>query len=101
LDYTKAIEVDPVYVEAYNNRGCLLVEEGEFEEAIRDLSYAIEIKPYYATAYFNRGSAWRGLKEYRKAIEDFRKAMAIDPAKREKALAEIKFCESRIKNRSL
>jgi tetratricopeptide (TPR) repeat protein len=74
------------------------VEEGDFEAAIRDLSYAIEIKPYYATAYFNRGSAWRGLKEYRKAIEDFKKAMEIDPSRSEKAKSEIKFCESRIKN---
>jgi len=98
MDYTKVIEIDPGYIEAYNNRGCLLVEEGNFERAIRDFSYAIEIKPDYATAYFNRGSAWRSLKEYRSAIEDFEKAMTIDPAKRERALAEIKFCESRIKN---
>ena len=101
MDYTKAIEINPYYVDAYNNRGCLLVEEGDYERAIKDFTHAINTKPDYATAYFNRGSAWRGLKEYKNAIEDFKKAMELDPAKKEKASAEIKFCESRIKDLSL
>ena len=75
-----------------------MVDEGDYEGSIKDFTHAIKLRPDYATAYFNRGSAWRGLKEYKNAIEDFKKAMDIDPTKREKALAEIKFCESRIKN---
>jgi len=101
MDYTKVIEIEPSHINAFNNRGCLLVEEGDFERAIKDFTQAIKIKPDHATAYFNRGSAWRGLKEYENAIEDFKKAMKLDPAKKEKALAEIRFCESKIKDVSL
>jgi tetratricopeptide (TPR) repeat protein len=101
MDYTKAIEINPDYVDAYINRGSLLLEEGDFEGAIKDFTHAIRTNPYHATAYFNRGSAWRGIKEYKNAIEDFKRAMELDPAKKEKASAEIKFCESRIKDLSL
>jgi len=100
-DYNQAIKINPNYVDAYNNRGCLLVEEGDYERAIKDFAHAIKINPYHATAYFNRGSAWRGLKEYKNAIEDFKRAMELDPTKKEKASAEIKFCESRIKDLSM
>ena len=84
--------------DAYNNRGCLLVEEGDFERAIADFTHVIGIEPNNATAYYNRGSAWRGLKEYRKAIEDFKKSIALDPSKKDRAETEIKYCESRIKD---
>jgi tetratricopeptide (TPR) repeat protein len=97
-DYTKAIEINPNYAEAYNNRGCLLVGDGDYEEAIKDFTHAIKVKPDYATAYFNRGSARRGLGEYGDAIPDFRKAMELDSSKKERALEEIKFCESKIRH---
>lgn len=96
-DYTKAIEIDSNYAEAYCNRGCLLARDREYEEAIKDFTSAIRIRPDYATAYFNRGSAWRGLREYDDAIEDFKKAMEFDPSKKERALEEIRFCESKIR----
>ena len=97
-DYTKAVEINPDYTEAYNNRGCLLVDDREYEQAIKDFTYAIKVKPDYASAYFNRGSALIGLKEYKKAIQDLKRAMELDPTRRERALKEIKFCESKLKD---
>jgi tetratricopeptide (TPR) repeat protein len=73
------------------------VGEGEYEEAIKDFTSAIKIRPDYATAYFNRGNAWRGLREYDDAIRDFKKAMELDPSKKERALEEIRFCESKMR----
>jgi len=97
-DYTKAVEINPDYAEAYNNRGCLLVDDREYEQAIKDFTHAIKVKTDYASAYFNRGIALIGLREYRKAIQDLKKAMELDPTRRERALKEIKFCESKLKD---
>ena len=44
-DYDKAIEINPKYVEAYNNRGtakCLL---GQFESAIKDYNSSLALNP--------------------------------------------------------
>ena len=35
---TKAIELNPNYVEAYNNRGVAYDKQGEFDRAIEDLT---------------------------------------------------------------
>ena len=54
---TKAIELDPKYVFAYNNRGNAYEKKGEHDLAIADFDKAIEIDPKYAFAYDNRGNA--------------------------------------------
>jgi len=56
-DYTRAIELDPRNVLAYNNRGNAYLPLGKLEEAIRDYNRAIEIDPGTAAIYLNRGFA--------------------------------------------
>ncbi len=58
-DYDKAIELNPQYAEAYNNRGIAKAELGRNEEAMKDYDKAIELNPQYAEAYNNRGSLQR------------------------------------------
>ena len=56
-DYTKAIEINPQYFEAFFNRGILydqyflgisLYRLGRKEDTIKDYTKAIEINPQYA-----------------------------------------------------
>ena len=54
-DYTKAIEYDPNYASAYNNRGTSKDELNDYQGAITDYTKAIELKPDYYKAYTNRG----------------------------------------------
>ncbi len=77
--YTKAIELNPEYSNAYNNRGLAHKKRGKFTEAITDYSKAILIDPKYATAYNNRGVAYRILKKYAEAIADYEKAIELNP----------------------
>ena len=77
--YTKAIELDPNFAYAYNNRGWSYTSLKEYEKAIVDYSKAIEINPEYVLAYNNRGLSYAYLKEYKKAIADYNKAIEIDP----------------------
>jgi tetratricopeptide (TPR) repeat protein len=77
--YTSAIELDPRYVDAYNNRGVVYKYASEYERAIADYTKAIALKPDYADAYFNRGVAYRHTGEPDKAIADLDKALALKP----------------------
>lgn len=76
---SKAIEINPEYADAYNNRGIAYTHLKEYEKAIEDFSKAIEINQEDADTYYNRGIAYSNLKEYEKVIEDYNKAIEINP----------------------
>ena len=63
----------------YNNRGTVLGEKGQFDQAISDFNRAIEINPRYIKAYNNRGIVYRLKGQYDRAILDFNKAIEINP----------------------
>nr|QNO55523.1 photosystem I assembly protein Ycf3 [Methanosarcinales archaeon ANME-1 ERB7] len=77
--YTRAIELNPEYAKAYNNRGTVYGYIKEYEKAISDYNKAIELNPEYADAYNNRGNVYGYIKEYEKAISDFNKAIELNP----------------------
>ena len=55
VDYTKAIELDPDFAFAYNNRGLAKAELEDNYGAIEDFTKAIELDPDDADAYNSRG----------------------------------------------
>jgi len=79
------IEVDPKFVEAYNNRGLAKASLRDFHGAIDDYTLAIAIDSTFEESYNNRGLAklvnrttWEQLLIFSKAIElnpDFTKAL--------------------------
>ena len=69
-DFNKAIELNPEFDIAYNNRGVACIGKGEFDRAIEDYSKAIELNQDYAEAYYNRGETWLCLEEWEKAKSD-------------------------------
>ena len=77
--YTKTIDLNPTCWMAYNNRGMIYKEIGNYNLAIEDFGRAIEIKPDNAKSYSNRGTAYEDLGNYRQAIEDFNRAIEIKP----------------------
>lgn len=77
--FSKAIEINPQYAEAYNNRGVAWHYKGDYDRAIADYTKALEINPQYAEAYNNRGVAWYHKRDYDRAIADYSKAMDTNP----------------------
>jgi tetratricopeptide (TPR) repeat protein len=77
--YTKAIQLDPRFADAYYARGNARYDKKEYDKAIEDYNKAIELDPKDVDAYNGRGSAWYYKKKYDKAIEDFNKAIELDP----------------------
>jgi tetratricopeptide (TPR) repeat protein len=54
------------------NRGLVLAEQGQFEEALADLNEAVEVVPVRFIARTNRGFTYELMGEYDKAIADYR-----------------------------
>jgi len=75
--YTKAIQGDPRYAWAYNNRGNASWGKGQDDRAIQDYDRALQIKPDDADAYHNRAVAYYFKKEFNKAWEDVRRCQAL------------------------
>lgn len=77
--YTLAIERNPEYTFAYNNRGLAYHNLKDYDKAIADYDKTIQLDPDYALAYNNRGTAYGNLKDYDKAIADYDRAIQLDP----------------------
>lgn len=80
--YSKAIEINPKYAEAYVGRGSCLVMMGHLREGLSDLDRAAKLKPSMADAdalYYWRGNAKLGLKDYQGALKDLNRALQLKP----------------------
>ena len=77
--YRKAIEIDPGYVDARNQYAGVLIEHGDADEAIRELTDALrmdandEVYSLIARAYWDKG-VWN------RCVEFADKALALRPA---------------------
>ena len=78
INFTKAIELDPKYVLAYNNRGIAYDALKKYEESLADYIKAIELDPKYGDSYYNRGVAYKALGKTKEAEADFAKAKALE-----------------------
>ncbi len=68
--YTRAIELDRSYADAYNNRGVAYMTQKDYAAAAADFTRSIEIVPSDA-AYNNRGSILFSQQKIEEAIADF------------------------------
>lgn len=78
LYYSKSIDLNPSYSEAWRRKGDAKRKLKQYEYAIKDYSKAIELKPDSLIALHNRGLARYDLNNYEAAIMDFSKAIEID-----------------------
>ena len=64
---------------AYSNRGAVLNDVGQYQEAISDLDRAISLNPDLAIAYNNRANSYADLDQLDSALDDYREAIRLDP----------------------
>jgi tetratricopeptide (TPR) repeat protein len=79
-EYTKAINLDPTYAVAYNNRGNSEYSVGEAREAMHDFTSAANADTTYPDPWYNRGHLKMALDDYHGAVSDFSRAIALDPS---------------------
>ena len=86
---SKAIELNPDFVDAYYFRGLVYVLEGDYDKSIADFDRVIELDPDNndsvfailtgASAYLLRAGAYYEKDDYDAAIADFDKVIEMDP----------------------
>ena len=84
--YQGVIELDPAYVEAYNNLGLLYQETGDFGRAYQAYQRSLEINPLYEKALNNLGILFYLQGRYEEALKSFQKALAVHPENMESYL---------------
>ncbi|MEE9121358.1 MAG: tetratricopeptide repeat protein [Syntrophobacteria bacterium] len=77
--FTKALELNPNLVEAYEKRAIHYYFQQRFDNAIHDYTKVIELKPGAAEAYRMRGSAHLEKGELEPAIDSLSRAIELDP----------------------
>ena len=74
-----AVELDPQYARAWNNKGRSLSRLGRPEEALRCYDKALEIEPQYAVAWHNKGDVLSDLGRHEEELRCYDKALEVDP----------------------
>lgn len=77
--YSKVVEIDPQYHEAYNNLGLLYQDQGESRKAEEAFKKAIGICPNYVKALNNLGILFYREERYDEAMDCFERALLASP----------------------
>ena len=80
INYKKAIKLNPMYAEVYNNLGILFKDKNELENSKINYQKAIELKSDYAEAYYNLGITFRELGELEKSETSYKLAIKYNPS---------------------
>ena len=75
----QAVEIDPEYVEAWNNLGNTLAELGRGARAVVAYERALELEPSYADAHFNLAATLEGLNRFEEACQHWEAYLQRDP----------------------
>jgi tetratricopeptide (TPR) repeat protein len=77
--YTKAIEMNPILTGAYNNRGNVWRDIGDFDRSYNDFNKMIELGSNSIFAYIGRGNALSDKGKYLQAVQDYNSCLLINP----------------------
>ena len=78
-EFTRAIEMNPKYADAYNNRANIYGRTGRIQEAITNYNRALELNPNIWQSHENLGAIYFDLKQYELAEQHMRLAIKIYP----------------------
>ena len=77
--FSKAVELDPSWAEAWNKRATVLYLSGEFEKSQNDIDKVLKLEERHFGALAGQGLVNIQLKNYEKAIESYQRALEIYP----------------------
>ena len=80
--FTKVIELDPNWAEAWNKRATVFYLSGNFEKSQKDIDKVLELEKRHFGALAGQGLVNIQLKNYNKAIMSYEKAKEIYPTMR-------------------
>ena len=77
--FTKAIELDSNWAEAWNKRATVLYLMGKYEQSQADIDKVLELEQRHFGALAGQGLVQTALKNYKKAIDSYIEAHKIHP----------------------
>ena len=77
--FSHAIELDPEFAEAYNQRAIVHYLREEYAPSVADCDKAVELMPEHFGAWAGMGHCYLHLGHNDKAIESYEKALEINP----------------------
>jgi len=77
-NWTKAVDLDPKFVEPLSNLGVFYLDTGQTNLAMANFTKLIEINPQDGNSYNNLGICYLNQNNYPKAIECFEKAVKLN-----------------------
>jgi len=89
-EFTKCIEKNEIFYDAYISRGDCYTAQKKFNEALKDFSKALEIYPNYYPVYIKRAEAYSLAGDDKKALTDYAKAIEIKKDKEDAYLCRAK-----------
>ena len=98
--FTKVIELDPNWAEAWNKRATVFYLLGEFQKSQEDIDEVLKLEERHFGALAGQGLVNIQLKNYEKAIMSYKKAQKIYPSMKSPKIM-IKEIEELIKKQSI
>ena len=80
--FSKAIELDPNWAEAWNKRATVLYLMGNFELSQNDIDMVLSLEKSHFGALAGQGMVQTAMKNYQKAIDSYIEAHRVYPAMR-------------------
>jgi serine/threonine protein kinase/Tfp pilus assembly protein PilF len=77
--FTRAIEIDPLFKDVYNNLAFAYNSIGDFDKSIWAINKYIELAPDEPNPYDSRGDLYAWNRKIDQAIESYKKALEIKP----------------------
>jgi tetratricopeptide (TPR) repeat protein len=80
IEFQKAIELNPLFAEAFLYKGLAEIEMQNYDQAVKDLSITIELDPGFSDqAHYFRGLARYNQNNLETAVDDFTIAIRMNP----------------------
>lgn len=77
-DFSRAIDENPIYTQAYNYRAVTRSRMGRYSDALSDFDKAIDMRPNNPGCYFGRGVTHFLNHQFDKAIDDYSRFLKIE-----------------------
>jgi tetratricopeptide (TPR) repeat protein len=77
--FTKALELNPTFAPAYEERGLNYYFQEKYDKVIEDFTHYIHLVPHKADAYRMLGMGYLKTGNYQKAIINFDNALKLEP----------------------
>ena len=77
--FSRALEIDPTFAEAYNQRAIAKYLQERYDESLEDCTRAIQWMPYHFGAWSGMGHCYAQQGRFHDALECYTKALEINP----------------------